>query len=359
MERAWSTVRAVSRLPAIGIDVGASKVVAAVVEADGTIAHRIDRSLTPDSNNAGLVDALQRAVQSVLDAVPEVSGVGVGTAGLVHWPEGDIEFAANHGHRRLKLRRNLEDVCGLPVVVDNDANAAAWAEASAGECTDQGLLFLAVGTGLGSGFVMNGQLMRGHHGRGAELGHVVVDRESQEKCSCGLIGCLEALASGLALERAGRHIVRMKPDSPLARRAKRADAVTTALMIDAARHGDPDVLAVVRSMGSLLGKAIAENAMSLLPVDRVVVGGGLAVLGRMLLDPMRQACDKALARSRCYQAPRITLAHHGKDATLVGAALLAAAEATAREKRARVAGPEAGDEPLPHTSSPRSHLAGV
>lgn len=359
MERTWSIVRAVSRLPAIGIDVGASKVVAAVVEADGTIAHRIDRTRTPDSNNTGLVEALGRAVQSVLVTAPEVSAVGVGTAGLVKWPEGDIEFAANHGHRRLKLRRNLEDLCGLPVVVDNDANAAAWAEATAGEYPDQSLLFLAVGTGLGSGFVMDGQLMRGHHGRGAELGHVVVDRESQEKCSCGLIGCLEALASGRALERAGRRIVNMKPDNQLAKRAKRADAVTTALMIDAALHGDPDVLAVVRSMGSLLGKAIAENAMSLLPVDRVVVGGGLAALGRMLLDPMRQACDKALARSRCYQAPRITLAHHGKDAILVGAALLATAEAAARDKRAKVAGPDAGGEALPHASSPSSHLAGV
>lgn len=328
MDLECPTVFPVSRPSTIGIDVGATKVVAAVVSADGTAQQRIDRKLTPDSNSAGLVDALARAVTVLRTTMPSVTAVGVGTAGVVQWPDGAIEFAANHGHRGLKLGRNLAARCGLPVVVDNDANAAAWAEASTGRYADQGVLFLAIGTGLGSGFVINGELMRGHHGRGAELGHVVVDRTSSERCACGLLGCLEVLASGRALERAGRKIVRTKPTSPLAARADRVKAVDMPMMIEAALAGDHDVAEVLRTMGGHLGRAIAEIAMSLLPVDRVVVGGGLSVLDRLLLDPMRRACEKTLASSRCYDAPRITLSRYGKDATLVGAALLAGREAT-------------------------------
>lgn len=307
----------------IGIDVGASKIVAAVVNRDGEVQGRVEHHRTPDSSSDGLVDLLRDLVDKLLVDAPDVVAVGVGIAGLVTWPEGEVEFAANHGHRFLKLRRNLSAACGLPVVVENDANAAAWAEACVGRRhPDEALLFIAVGTGLGSGFVADSALVRGPCGRGAELGHLVVDRTSSERCTCGQVGCLEVLASGRALLRAGERLVRKHPRGALARRLRRT-GVTTAALIDAALDGDPDVVALVRGMGHLLGRTVAENVMSLFPVDRVVLGGGLAVLGRHLLDPMQSACEKILSRSRYLNAPRIGSTVCGPDAILIGAALLA------------------------------------
>lgn len=313
----------VSGSPTIGFDVGATKIAAGVVSADGRIVERYTRKLTPRSDSTGLVDLLGNVIEALCDRVPNVRAVGVGAAGLVPWPEGDIEFAANHGHSPLELRRELENVSVLPVVVDNDANVAAWAEASTGRYHDLGVLFLAVGTGIGSGFVVNGHLMRGHKGRGAELGHIVVDSGSDRQCACGLRGCLESVASGRALVRAGLEMVRADPRGPLAQRADLFGSVTIELMIAAALAGDPGVRAHVRTMGSALGSAIAGNVMSLLPVDHVLVGGGLSALSGLLLDPMRWACDNALGASKYHRAPRINLATHGQDSTLVGAGLLA------------------------------------
>jgi glucokinase len=325
-----ASVRAVSRLPAIGIDVGASKVVGGLVDGKGRVLVRDERRRTPGSDEAGLGGLLRDMVETLRVAAPADVPVGIGTAGLVRWPEGDVDFAANHGHRHVKLRRNLERATGLPVVVDNDANAAAWSE-TIGRFAGESVLFLAVGTGLGSGFVMNGRLMRGPRGLGAELGHLVVDAGGGRKCTCGLVGCVEALVSGWALEREGRAAVARDPRSALAARV-RTHGLSARVLIDAALDDDPDVLAVVREMGRRLGRTVADNVMSLLPVDRVVVGGGLANLDRLLLDPMRGACDKALARSRCYHSPRFTMSTFRGDAVLVGAALLAAAEVPARER---------------------------
>lgn len=326
MSRFGPTIRAVNvdGPPTIGIDVGATKVVAGVVAADGRILDREARHLTPSSGSSGLVDPLLRAIAELRARTPGIDAVGVGTAGLVHWPEGAIEFAANHDHRDLKLRQRLEDGSGVRVVVDNDANAAAWGEATTGRYRAGGVLFLAVGTGLGSGFVVNGQLMRGQDGRGAELGHVIVDHTAnRRRCGCGLVGCLETVASGGALVEAGQRIVRTDPHSVLAKQVKHSGKVTMDLMIDSARDGDPDVRAAVQEMGGWLGRAIAQNVMSLFHVDRVIVGGGLMSLARLLLDPMRAACDKALAPSKFLNAPLISEATYGKDATLVGAGLLA------------------------------------
>lgn len=317
---------AVSDSPTIGIDVGATKVTAGVVTFDGCVIERYTRRLTPSSNSSGLVGPLMDAIHDLRSRVSGIRRVGVGTAGLVHWPSGDIEFAANHGHRRLKLRQRLHAACELPVVVDNDANTAAWAESKAGRFAGASMLFLAVGTGIGSGFVINGGLMRGHNGRGAELGHVVVDRRSDVQCACGLNGCLEALASGRALVESGRQLVDTDDHSSLAasvHRRGRTASVTMPLMIDAALTGDPDVVQLVHRMGTVLGRAIATHVMSLLPVDRVVVGGGLSALDGLLLDPMRAACRATLSGSKYLSAPQISLATHGQEATLVGAGLLA------------------------------------
>lgn len=354
-------MRAVSRLPTIGIDVGASKIAAGVVDEQGKVLHRLEQRRTPESHAGGLVETLACMVRALADALP-VCGVGVGTAGLVTWPDGEIEFAANHGHRKLKLRRNLAAaISSKAVVVENDANAAAWAEFRSGSCArDEGLLFLAIGTGLGSGYIANEQLVRGHDGRGAEIGHLVVDRRSDVKCPCGLSGCLEALVSGNALARIGQCRVVESPRGSLAGRfdgrAKRAD---TPAMIDAACEGDPEATDIVHRMGELLGRTIGENVMSLFPAHVVVVGGGLAKLDRLLLEPMRRSCDKVLATSKCFKAPRFAMSQVGAEAIMVGAGLRAGEEAIRTGTAAKRIGPPCPPTRKSQSSRPAPRLAGV
>lgn len=313
-------VPAAPAVAAIGIDVGATKVVAGLVDVNGAVVRRWERRRTPEST-ASLQEALEGAVDSLGVAHPDLP-VGVGIAGIVRYPDGEVEFAANHGFRRVKLARNLRQATRRRVIVENDANAAARSMAGTADVGEEGLLFLSIGTGLGSGFLMNDAVIRGHRGRGAELGHIVIDSASLHRCTCGLVGCLEALASGWALERDGRAAVAADPRGALAQRAGR-EQVTTHFMIDAALAGDPDAVALVERMGTHIGRALGESVMSLLPVDRVVVGGGLAVLDRLLLDPMRGACQKALAPSKCFDAPQFALSRLGADAVVIGAAQLA------------------------------------
>lgn len=301
--------------PVIGIDVGASKIVAGVVDPNGRVRHRIGPHLMPDRRTS-LVRLLAQDVDTLRRAAPTVAAVGVGVAGVVT-AEGRIEFAANHGHWPLKLRSRLENACRLPVLVENDANAAAWAEASMSRLSEGRLLFLAAGTGLGSGVVEDGHLRRDK--TGLEIGHVVVDdQEGPEQCPCGQVGCLEGLVSGQALAKAATGLVRRKPGGTLARRVCRAKNKTS-VMIDAALAGDPDVVPIVRSMGQLVGRALAEHVLPSLPVKRIVVGGGLAVLGKHLIEPIRSACEK----SPTHDVPEICPAALGPDAVLIGAALLA------------------------------------
>lgn len=325
-------MRSVSRLPSIGIDVGASKIVAGVVDEEGDILHRYERRRTPDSSSAGLVDAVNEAIWALLALEPEVCAVGVGVAGLVTWPDGEIEYAANHTHDKLKLRRRLVAKLGpkAVVVVENDANAAAWAEFRCGSIApDRSLLFITIGTGLGSGFVWNEELVRGPGGRGAEIGHLMVDRKSTVECGCGARGCLEAFVSGIALEREGRARMAAAPNGLLSERFRhRPIQATTRTMITAACEGEPEAVAIVDRMGFVLGRAIGENVMSLFPPDEVVIGGGLARLEGRLLPAMRNGCKDALSRSRCYELPEFTASQLRVDAVFVGAALRAGEDAT-------------------------------
>lgn len=310
-----------TRRKTIAVDVGASKIVAAVVGADGEIIVRTPEVRTPARREGELVDVIGGLVRELRSRYPEAEAVGVGCAGLVRWPSGALDYAGNHEHGDVELRELLEADLGVDVVVDNDGNAAAWAESVAARTGGRDLLFLSLGTGLGSGLVSGGRLVRGRGGRGAEFGHVSVS-DSKEPCSCGRTGCLETVASGLALVRSGEDIVRSEPDGVLARLVGNAP-VTAGAVIDAALEDDPAALAAVRVIGRALGETIAADLLPLFDVSLVAVGGGLAVLGDRLLDPLREACGKALGDHRYLVVPEVRLAVHRQSATLVGAGLMA------------------------------------
>ena len=232
-----------------------------------------------------------RLVQQLRQRYPEVQAVGAGAAGLVDWPDGHVRWAPNNSYRDLPLRAILSAETGLPAVVDNDANAAAWAEACLGAGAGRrDLLVLTVGTGIGAGLILGGRLYRGATGIGGEAGHVIVD-PGGPRCGCGSTGCLEALGSGGALSRAGQEAAWRDPDGTLARLAGGPGQVTGETVFQAARDDDAIALALFAKAGYWLGVGIASLA-SLLDIELVVIGGGLSAAGDLLLGPARSAFER-------------------------------------------------------------------
>jgi glucokinase len=221
----------------------------------------------------------------------------------------------------MPLRRLLEEASGLPTVVDNDANTATWAEARIGKSADY-MMFLTIGTGVGGGFLLNGELYRGTTGIGAEVGHIVVDPQGRCRCSCGLNGCLEALASGTALGRYGREAAAADPTGHLATLAGQPPAVTGQIVQMAAEAGDPVARSLYARLGFWLGVGIA-SLVTVFDPELIVLGGGVATAGDMLLAPTRVSFEEHLFARAHRRVPPIVGATLGVEAGWAGAGLLA------------------------------------
>jgi glucokinase len=307
---------------AIGLDIGGTKIAGGVVTDDGRI---LDLIVVPTPATSGAVEtleALRQIIGSLLGRYPSVQAIGAGAAGMVEWPGGHIRWAPNNAYRELPLRQLLVRETGLPAVVDNDANVAAWAEARHGAAAGHAhVAVLTVGTGIGAGVVLGGQLQRGHVGLGGEIGHIIVNPDGG-RCGCGNTGCLEAMASGTALGRAGLEAAAADPGGTLATLAGGADKVTGQVVFDAARRGDRTACELFAQIGYWLGVGIA-SVVNLLDIERVVVGGGLATAGELLLAPARESFGRYLFGMAQRSLPDIVTARFGPDAGVVGAAALA------------------------------------
>jgi len=305
---------------AIGLDIGGTKIAGGVIAADGTVVERIPLIRTPAEEEATL-PLLYRVIDDLRARYPDVKAIGVGAAGLVEWPQGRIRWAPNNAHRALPLRIRLQDRTGLPVVVDNDANTAAWAEARLGAGARY-MAFLTIGTGLGGGLILDGQLYRGTTGIAAEVGHITVDPDGPYKCGCGNVGCLEAVASGSALGRYGREAASANPSSLLAEMAGGAENVTGETVFAAAQAGDEVACALYTKLGRWLGIGIA-SLVNLFDFELIVVGGGVAAADDLLLSPTRASFEQFVFAPSHRQLPSIVAAHLGHEAGWVGSAMLA------------------------------------
>ena len=307
---------------AVGVDIGGTKIAAGVVTGDGTILDRT-RVPTPPDDEAATLAALLEVVDELRAANPAVEAIGVGAAGLVEWPGGNARWAPHNTYRRLELRRLLHERTGLPTIVDNDANAAAWAEArfGAGVGGDD-LVLVTVGTGIGGGLVLGGHLYHGEHGFAGELGHLIVD-PGGDRCACGNHGCLEAMASGSTLGRLGREAATADPGGRLAALAARAGGpVTGEVVFAAATEGDKAALGLFERIGHWLGIGIA-SLVTIFDPELVVVGGGVAATGELLLAPARASFERYVHARAHRDLPPVVPARLGLDAGLVGAATLA------------------------------------
>ncbi len=308
----------------IGVDVGGTKIAAGLVDAHGTVTAQVALP-TPARDVAGTVADLAR---SLVEAHRDrVRAVGIGAAGLISADRATVVFAPNLSWSGEPVGSRVAEATGLRVVVENDANAAAWGEYRFGAARDVGdTLMVTVGTGVGAGIIAGSRLVRGGHGMAAELGHlrVVLDGVA---CGCGQRGCLEQYASGSALVREARARWRANPPGPvaagvLAQAGRSLDTLTGPDVTAAALAGDPDAIDLLAELGRWLGEGIA-SAAALLDPTRVVIGGGVVAAGEALLGPTREALARSLPGAGHRGVPDVVAAELGNGAGLVGAADLA------------------------------------
>ena len=313
---------------AIGVDAGGTKVEGLLVDAerDDPILDR-RRVETPAMDAEATAGSIVDVARDLMAGRSDVVAIGVGAAGMVS-VDGVMRFAPNVAWREFPLRDRVERGVGLPTIVDNDANVAAWGEFrfGAGRGTTD-MLLVTVGTGIGGGIVFGGRLYRGAHGFAAEIGHVIVEPNGPP-CGCGNLGCWEQVASGRAIDRLGRRAAAENPDSPLGRAVSaHRDGPVGPAVTAAARDGDPVAIGVLAEVGRRLGEGIA-GLVNVLDPDTVVVGGGAVEAGDLLLEPARRAFAEAVeGRSHRPEVP-ILPAALGNDAGAVGAADLALGEAS-------------------------------
>lgn len=306
----------------IGIDVGGTKAAGGVVDADGQVIAQT-RGDTPATDVTRTRGVIVDMVRELASAYP-VTAVGIGAAGWIDAGRDIVRFAPNLAWRDEPLRDRVAAAVDLPVVVENDANVAAWAEYRFGAAADaDSMVLFSIGTGIGGGLVLDGRLVRGAHGFAGEPGHQVVVPDGVP-CSCGRRGCLEQYASGSALVRLARQGAAADPAAAagLLELAGAPDSITGPLVTTAARAGDKVARDAFDQVGRALGSALA-NVVQLLDPRLLVIGGGVIDAGELLLAPTRDSYRRELAARSQFPVAPIRAAQLGNVAGVVGAADLA------------------------------------
>jgi glucokinase len=279
---------------------------------------------TPVESAGAVEDGIVEAV-SALAGRHDVIAAGVAVPGFVDEKRSTLRFAPNLPIRDRPLRDLLMERLRLPIVIENDANAAAWGESKFGGGRGASdMVLVTVGTGIGGGIVLNNTLIRGSFGAAAEIGHMRVVPDG-ELCGCGRSGCWEQYASGSALGRYGRELAEAEPDVAveLVKLAGGDHKAIEGWMVGVrARAGDPAGIRLLTKLGTWLGEGIADLA-DILDPSVVVVGGGVVELGELLLAPARQAYEAQLSAAEHRPHLRIVAAQLGNDAGMIGAADLA------------------------------------
>jgi glucokinase len=304
---------------AIGLDVGGTKVAGLLVDEDGEVLAR-GSSGTPATDAQAIMATIVQVAGELRGSGQPVA-IGIGAAGMVDFAAGTMRWAPNLAWSELPIRDLVSEQIDLPCIVENDANAAAWGEYRFGAASGyRHVLMVTVGTGIGGGIVADGALYRGAHGFAGEIGHVIVEPGGPE-CGCGNRGCWEQVASGHALDRLGRLAVETRPESLIARLAAGPE-VTGRDVAEAAKQGDSLATSIFAQVGQRLGEGIA-GLVNILDPEAVLVGGGVAEVGDVLMAPARSAYMASVEAPDHRPEVPLLQAALGNDAGAIGAAALA------------------------------------
>lgn len=281
---------------AVGIDIGGTNTVFGIVDARGTViaSSSIKTQKYLDIND--YVDELCKGLANLIEevgGVDKIKGIGVGAPNGNYY-NGNIEFAPNLPWKGvIPLAKLITQKCGIPCNLTNDANAAAIGEMTYGAARGmKDFIMITLGTGVGSGIVINGQLVYGHDGFAGELGHVCVRRENGRKCGCGRNGCLEAYASATGVARTAREFLEIRKDPSLLRQLP-SNEITSKDVFEAAVQGDTLAKEIFQYTGTILGEAFADFVAFSAP-EAIILFGGLSHAGDMILNPIVDSMERNL-----------------------------------------------------------------
>ncbi len=309
---------------AIGIDIGGTKILGALVDESGKILFE-ERVPSPAQDPDKMVEVVVALIKSITEKATEVIvGVGVAAAGFIDADQSTILYAPNLNWRHEPLRERLQALVPHKVVIENDANAAGWAEYKFGAGRGaKDMVMLTLGTGVGGAVIADYKLRRGGFGIGGELGHVKVVQDGKQ-CGCGRKGCVEQYASGTAVLKAAKKLA--SSDGPAGRRLRelkeQAGELNGHLVYQALLEGDQGARQVVAEAGDYLGQAMGTITAVLDP-QIYVIGGGLSEAGELILEPIRQAFSKELPARGFRPEAKVVAAQFSNQAGVIGAADLA------------------------------------
>jgi glucokinase len=314
----------VSAAEAVGLDLGGTKLLTGVVDTDLNVLHE-SREKTTGASEQEVLDTIVEEIEEARAARPDVVAVGLGIPCTMDRERGVAINAVNLDITDVPIRDIVAKRTGLPVFVDNDANVAALAEHRFGAAKGaQNAVMLTIGTGIGGGVIIDGQLYRGSIGAASEPGHMVIDLNGPPcQGTCPNHGCIEALASGTALAREGTAKAGSHPGSALGLALAREGSVTGKTVTEAAMAGDQAAVEVMELVGMRLGVGLSSLANIFNP-DVLVIGGGVIVAGDLLLEPARHEL-RSRALPPMNETP-VKEAQMGNDAGMIGAAEMALEE---------------------------------
>jgi glucokinase len=304
-----------------GIDLGGTKILAVIVDDNGNILNKSEVSTNAQEGSDAVIKRMIELISKCLDKSQQLVSIGVATAGTLNTEEGIVAYAFNLGWSNVPLGQLLQRAFGVPVNLENDANAAAYGEwaVGAGRGTKD-CVYVTVSTGIGAGIVSGGRLIRGRDASAGELGHITIDWNGP-KCPCGNVGCLELYASGTAIGRRAQQLATEFPEkaSMLTRKAG-TNPITSRHVAEAASEGDELSAKILQEAGQALGAGLVSIIHVMNP-EVLIVGGGAASIGAPLLDPMHQViADRGI--SNMAAGIRVVSPSLGKEAGAIGAALL-------------------------------------
>ena len=308
----------------VGIDIGGTNTVFGIVDARGTIIDSGSIKTAKHDKVEDYVDELYGQLFALLeknDVVDKIAGIGVG-APNGHYFNGTIEFAPNLPWRGvLPLAQMLTDRFGIPVALTNDANAAAIGEMTYGAARGlKDFIMITLGTGVGSGIVVNGQLVYGHDGFAGELGHVIVKPGNGRLCGCGRSGCLEAYTSATGVARTAREFLEMRKDNSLLRQIPIQD-ITSKDVYDAAMAGDQLAKDIFDYTGDILGEAFA-NFTAFTSPEAIILFGGLAKAGELIRKPILESMERNMLNIYKNKVKLLFSELKESDAAVLGASAL-------------------------------------
>lgn len=309
----------------IGIDLGGTNIAAGIVDATGQILQKSSIPTQHERDYLEVIRDMALLIYGLIDKggyeLANIASIGIGCPGAVDKKWGEIIFANNLNWHDVPIQALLREYLNLPIYLENDAAAAALAEYLFGSCQGtENSITLTLGTGVGSGMIMNGQLFSGSHGAGAHLGHMIVETDGIP-CTCGNKGCWEQYVSATSLVREGQKAVKESPDGLIAKLAEQdLSKVTAKMVLDAAKEKDPAVVKIFDRYIDYLAMGMITIINAFDP-EVIAIGGGVSQAGDFLLQSLCEEVEKHIFYKDVAHA-RICLAQLGNDAGIIGAAML-------------------------------------